>query len=224
MAKVFIGIGHGGKDSGAVANGLRESEINLIMGLACRDELMRYGIEVGISRERDEADLLADEIRECNAFKPDCAIEIHNNAGGGDGFEVFRQTGVHAADSLALAALCEDEVKKLGQNSRGVKTRLNTEGKDWYGWLRSVNYPAVLLEGAFLDTKDHEIIDTVDEQRAFGVAYAHAVMRYLGIVPNPNTGEDDLREKYNTLEASVQALRGRILAAVDAFDNGKGDD
>lgn len=33
MAKVFIGVGHGGVDSGAVANGLREADINLVMAV-----------------------------------------------------------------------------------------------------------------------------------------------------------------------------------------------
>ena len=31
----------------------------------------------------------------------------------------------------------------------------------------------------------------------------------------------ELREKYNTLEASVQALRSHILNAVETFDKGK---
>ena len=83
--KVFIGVGHGGADNGAVANGLREDNLNLAIALACRDELTRHGVKVGMSRTKDEADPLSDEIKECNAFKPDYAVEIHNNAGGGDG-------------------------------------------------------------------------------------------------------------------------------------------
>ena len=85
--KVFIGVGHGGADPGAAANGLREKEMNLVMAKALRDELMRHGLTVKMSRERDENDTLADEIREAAAFDPDAAISIHNNAGGGRGFE-----------------------------------------------------------------------------------------------------------------------------------------
>ena len=41
---------------------------------------------------------------------------------------------------------------------------------------------AVLCECAFIDNdKDNDIIDTVAEQKAFGVAYAKAILRYLGI-------------------------------------------
>ena len=71
MSKVFLGIGHGGTDSGATDNGFKEKDLNLTIGLACRDELARHGVTVKMSREKDEADPLKDEIKECNAFNPD---------------------------------------------------------------------------------------------------------------------------------------------------------
>ncbi len=181
MPKVFIGVGHGGKDPGAVGNGLRESDVNLNMALAMQAELIRHGVIVGISRTSDANDALTEEIAECNAFAPDLAVEVHNNAGGGDGFEVYRQTNAYGHSSLKLAELIETQVKAIGQNSRGVKTRLNG-GVDYFGWLRQVRAPAVLCEGAFVDNvKDAVQIDTEAEQRAFGVAYARAVLEYLGI-------------------------------------------
>lgn len=81
MAKVFIGVGHGGADPGAVSGTWEEADINLVMALAMRDELERHGVTVGISRVKDENDLLQEEIDEANAFKPDVAVECHNNAG-----------------------------------------------------------------------------------------------------------------------------------------------
>ena len=53
MAKVFIGVGHGGKDAGAVGNGLKEKNVNLSIALHLRSELQRHGITVGISRTRE---------------------------------------------------------------------------------------------------------------------------------------------------------------------------
>ena len=35
MKKVYIGVGHGGGDSGAVANGLKEKDLNLTTALEC---------------------------------------------------------------------------------------------------------------------------------------------------------------------------------------------
>lgn len=182
MAKVFIGVGHGGSDSGAVAGGMKESEVNLQMALGMKAELERHGVIVGMSRMKEENDPLTEEIKEANAFKPDVAVECHNNAGGGDGFEVFRQTNKYANQSLKLAQLIEKRVKAVGQNSRGIKTKLNSSGADYFGWLRQVQAPSVLCEGFFLDNvKDRADFDTAAKQKALGVAYAHGVLDYLGI-------------------------------------------
>ena len=178
--KVFIGVGHGGADNGAVANGLKEDNLNLAIALACRDELTRHGVKVGISRTKDEADTLADEIKECNAFGPDYAIEIHNNAGGGDGVEIYHHFGGGKGKTLAQNIL--NEIVAIGQNSRGLKTKKNNQGKDWYGWIRQTVAPACLVECAFVDNKkDIAIIDTAAEQKKMGIAIAKGVLKTLGI-------------------------------------------
>ena len=185
MARVFIGVGHGGDDTGAVANGFRESIINLNMALAMKTELERHGVVVGISRTTDENDRLRDEIAEANAFGPDLAVEVHNNSGGGDGFEVYYQTNSFTVMSKRLAQNIETEVKAIGQNSRGLKTRIGSSGLDYFGWLREVKAPAVLCEGAFLDSSDVEIINTFEKQQRFGVAYAKGTLATLGIAWKP---------------------------------------
>lgn len=141
--KVFIGVGHGGSDPGAVKY-VKEADANLQMALGLKAELERHGVKVGISRVKDENDPLTEEIKEANIFAPDLAVECHNNAGGGSGWEAFRQTNGYAAQSRRLAECIEKRVKESGQKSRGVKTRLNSAGTDYFGWLRQVKAPAVL--------------------------------------------------------------------------------
>lgn len=178
--KVFIGVGHGGADNGAVANGLKEDNLNLAIALACRDELVRHGVTVGISRTKDEADSLAEEIKECNAFNPDYAVEIHNNAGGGDGVEIFHTLKGGKGKTLAQNIL--NEIIAIGQNSRGLKTKKNDRGTDFYGWIRQTKAPACLIEGAFVDNKkDIAIIDTAAEQKKMGIAIAKGVLKTLGV-------------------------------------------
>ena len=177
MRKVFIGVGHGGSDPRACANGLRESDVNLVMALAMKAELERHGVTVGISRVKDENDRLAEEIRECNAFAPDLAVEVHNNAGGGDGFECYISGKNQTARQLAERI--EAEVKLIGQNSRGVKVSTSL------GWVNKVKAPAVLCEGFFLDSADRAIADTAEKQRRFGQAYARGVLGQLGISVKP---------------------------------------
>ena len=202
--RVFIGVGHGGKDPGAVGY-VKESEANLQMALGMKAELEKYGVTVGISRTREEDDPLTEEIREANAFAPDVAVEVHNNAGGGDGFEVYRQTGIYAGKSLKLAKCIEVRVVASGQQSRGVKTRLNGSGTDYFGWCRQVQCPAVLCEGFFVDNKaDSADYNAAEKQQAFGRVYALGVLDYLGIKENPQTGAQMPPESVSLLPYTVQ--------------------
>lgn len=174
MPKVFLSAGHGGSDPGAVANGLKEKDINLQTLLACNDVLVRHGVTTVLSRNKDENDPVQEEVREANASGADLAVSFHNNAGGGDGFEAYYYS--KSSKGKKLAELCEKYVKQLGQNSRGVKAR------DGLMFIGKTTMTAVLTEGFFLDNaKDMQIGDMVAEQKAFGVAYAKAILEYYGI-------------------------------------------
>ncbi len=200
MARIFIGVGHGGTDSGAVANGFKEDELNLAIAIAVRDELQRHSVTVGMSRTKDEADPLSDEIKECNAFGPDYAVEIHNNAGGGDGVEIYHHHAGGKGKTLAQNVL--NEIVAIGQNSRGLKTKKNSEGKDYFGWIRQTVAPACLVECAFVDNKkDITIIDTAAEQKAMGIAIAKGVLKTLGITwvaekPKETPPKSDAKKLY----------------------------
>lgn len=170
MAKVFLSAGHGGSDPGATAYGLKEKTINLNIMLACRDELKRHGVKVYTSRTKDENDPVGEEVREANKSSADVAVSFHTNAGKGDGSESYYYAT--SEKGKKLAQYCEEETKKIGQNSRGVKTKN-------LAFTRGTKMVAVLCECAFIDNdKDNDIIDTVAEQKAFGVAYAKAILRY----------------------------------------------
>lgn len=178
--KVFLSAGHGGSDPGAVGNGLKEKDINLQVLLACQSELVRHGVTVIASRTKDENDRVSEEVREANVSGADIAVSFHINASGGDGFEAFYYTNSNAGKRLA--AICEKYVKELGQNSRGLKS-----GNHLY-FIKNTTMPAVLVESFFIDNaKDVTIGDTIDEQKAFGVAYAKAILEYLGIAWKENT-------------------------------------
>jgi len=174
LAKVFLSAGHGGSDPGAVANGLKEKDINLNTLLACNDVLVRHGVTTILSRTKDENDPVAEEVEEANASKADLAVSFHANAGDGDGFEGFYHSS--NKNGKTLITLAEKYVKEIGQNSRGAKTG------DKLKFIRSTNMTAVLFESFFLDNAtDVKIGDTLQEQKMFGVAYAKAILEYLGI-------------------------------------------
>lgn len=179
MSKVFIGVGHGGSDAGAVDSGLKEKEINLSIALHLREELQRHGVTVGISRTVDEDDPTSEEVKECNAFSPEYAVDIHTNSGGGMGFEVYHT--LSGGKGKVLAQNIEAEVIKIGQKSRGLKTRTNSAGKDYFGFIRQTKCPAVILECAFIDSADAQKINTEEKRRTFAAAYAKGILKTLGI-------------------------------------------
>ena len=171
-------MSHGGSDPGAVANNTKEKDLNLSIAKACGNMLKGYGIEVRMSRSQDENDPLSEEIRECNAFSPDLAVDIHCNAGGGDGAEVFYHHGGGKGKTLAENILAE--IVKIGQNSRGAKTRKNAAGRDYYGFIREITAPAVIVECAFVDNAtDVEILATEGKRKSMGQAIAKGILKTL---------------------------------------------
>lgn len=198
MAKVFLSAGHGGTDPGAVALGLKEKDINLTALLACKTELERHGVTVICSRTKDENDPVNEEVREANASGADLAVSFHANAGGGDGFEAFYYT--KSAKGKKLAQLGEKHVKALGQNSRGIKSG------NHLAFCKNTSMTAVLFESFFVDNDtDNNIGDTVSEQKAFGVAYAKAILEYLEIDYNTTSTKD----KSFKVRVSITNLRIR---------------
>lgn len=180
MSKVFLGVGHGGTDPGAVANGFKEKNLTLDIALACNNELIRHGVTVLMSRTKDEKDTLQNEVDECNKFKPDLAVDIHINAGGGDGAEAYYHYKGGKSKTLANDILCE--IVSIGQNSRGAKIKQGSDGRDYYGFIRKTNAPAVIVECAFIDNKtDIKILDTLSERQEMGKAIAKGILKTLGI-------------------------------------------
>lgn len=215
--KAFIGAGHGGSDPGAVGNGFKEKDLNLAIATACKAELERHGVVVGISRYVDENDPLESRIKECNAFQPDVAVDIHINAGGGDGAEAFYHYKGGMSKELAQNIL--DEMVAIGQNSRGIKTKLNEQGKDYFGFIRQTDAPAVIVECAFVDNRnDITIIDTAAEQRAIGIAIAKGILKTLDIkwVP-PVDKSAELEAENKKLRERIASLESKIASAKKAL-------
>ena len=211
--KVYIGVGHGGKDPGATANGFKEKDLNLVIALSCQAELVRHGVLTQIDRTKDMDRDLSATIKACNAYKPDLALDIHNNAGGGDGAEVYHTISGGTGKTLADNILTE--MVKIGQNSRGAKTKKNSNGKDYFGFIRQTTCPAVIVECAFVDNKtDIKIIDTEAEQKAMGVAIANGILKTLGIEYKEPKNEQ------NTCKVTLPILtKGDSGEAVKAMQN-----
>ena len=133
-----------------------------------------------MSRETDITKDLVDRIKECNDFAPDAAVDIHLNAGKGDGAEVFHSKADGTDDALAQNIL--NEIVAIGQNSRGLKTKLLNDGRDYFGFIRQIKCISALVECAFMDNAtDVQIVDTLEERKKMGIAIAKGILKTLGI-------------------------------------------
>ena len=218
MPKVFIGVGHGGSDPGAVSNNTKEKDLNLSIALACRDVLESHGVSVKMSRTKDENDTISEEIKECNAYSPDLAVDIHNNAGGGDGAEVFHHYGGGVSKTLAENILAE--IVTIGQNSRGAKIRKNSNGKDYYAFIRNTTCPAVIVECAFVDNStDLEILATEGKRQKMGQVIAKGILKTLGIEFQAETGTIyRVQVGAYKIKANAEAMQKRLQeAGFDSF-------
>lgn len=151
----------------------------MTIGKYCAEYLKAQGVTVKMSRTKDIDPGLNNRAMEANRWGADLVCEIHINAGGGDGAEVYYS--IAGGTSKKMAQNIEAEIKKIGQNSRGIKTKKNANGQDYLGIIRMTKAPAVLVECAFIDTKDIKIIDTKAEQKIMGEAIAKGILKTLGV-------------------------------------------
>ena len=165
LAKLAIFAGHGGAEPGAISGNLKEKDLNLAVTLAVTDLLRKSGHTVINNRTTDKNRDLNADAKLANDQKVDGVVEIHFNAGGGYGTEVFYSFVGGKSKELATAIV--NAIAALGFKNRGVKTRLNDQGRDWFGIIRMTNAPAVLVECAFIDSaSDMAMLDINKMARA----------------------------------------------------------
>ncbi|WP_018392981.1 N-acetylmuramoyl-L-alanine amidase [Bacillus sp. 37MA] len=98
IIEVDIDPGHGGKDPGAVSNGLQEKDVVLDIAKKTADYLMKNysNVKINLTRTTDVYHAPEAKVRIANAHKAACLVSIHLNSlyPDSNGFETFRQQGV----------------------------------------------------------------------------------------------------------------------------------
>ena len=187
-----LNAGHGDSDTGAVANGLIERDINMNVAKIAKELMEFNGITVPPIISGSD---LNEVIRQVNLVQgANVCHSIHHNAGGGDGYEAIHS--IFYGKGTEFAKIVEEEFAKLSQNAHGSGdlTKLSSDGvHDYYGFIRNTDPPAIISEYAFIDSDDYRIIDTYEEQYAEAEAIAKAHCRFYGIVyKSPNQGVNDV--------------------------------
>lgn len=207
MKRIYINPGHSDTDPGAVGFE-QERRLNVAVCEHMRAYLQE-NYHVQIRMNPGSMGGLYDICRDANSFGADLFVSNHFNAGGGDGYEAL----VYAENRRGLGQVFEKHVKALGQNSRGVKLRPGLVV------LRDTNMPAVLNEGAFVDTqKDIQDWNEDIELQKLGIAYAKAAAEYLGLEekqPVPSTDGRLYRVQVGaySIKANAEAMQQKLRAA-----------
>lgn len=184
MNEVFVDIGHGGSDPGAVNGKDTEKQWNLDTGLACITELERHGVIVHTSRITDKALSITERCNLANKTKATHFISIHHNAGGGDRGEVIYSI---SNSGKPLAEKIGTELQLVGQTNMKIYNKAGTNNKDYYGVIRGTNAIAVIVEACFIDNvADRQIADTYEKRNTNGIAIAHGILKTLGISIKPD--------------------------------------
>lgn len=181
---VCIDPGHGGRDPGAVGNGLREKDICLRLGLGLKDYLLNhYPVSVVMTRQSDVAMSLGVRATLANNRGADVFISLHINGHSNtsaQGYEDFIHTS-RAARTVRLQNALHPHVASVwtnvGRANRGKKSAN-------FAVLRQTSMPAILLENGFISNqRDAQLLSDSGFRAALvgamgeGLAAAHGWRR-----------------------------------------------
>ncbi len=150
--KIVLDPGHGGKESGASGpTGYLEKDVNLVISKLLRDELVKRGAKVVMTREDDRDVSLVERQVIINKEEPAIALSVHHNSlpdnGDAEKTKGFGTFWYHPQSHNVAIFLQNYVVKNLRKPSYGVF---------WnnLALTRPSAAPAVLLELGFMSNPD----------------------------------------------------------------------
>lgn len=186
MSRICIVVGHGkskngGYDSGAVNGNFHEFRIAREIAKHAQQTLVNeYGVSCDLMNY-DGNLYLQDRINRLKDNTYAYIAEIHLNAGGGTGTEVYYSRN-DATGKKYAAAIADNISKTFGITNRGAKIKLNAAGRDYFGIIRSTKPTANLVETVFIDNNnDLAKVKDADGQKRCGQAIASGIASVLGV-------------------------------------------
>lgn len=177
--KILLDPGHGSEnDLGSRGpTGYPEKDVALVISKLVRDELVKRGATVVMTREGDQDLYPQDRVDVINKTEPNLALSLHYNALPDNG-DALNTQGIGAfwyhAQSYSLATFLHDYlVQKLGRPSYGVF---------WnnLALTRPSVAPAVLMElGFMINPKEFEWITDPQAQKQLAAALADGVEAWV---------------------------------------------
>jgi N-acetylmuramoyl-L-alanine amidase len=183
MSKIYWDKGHGGRDSGAVGNGLQEKTlVSKIVNYGVNYLSSKYeGFEQKTSRVADETRTLDQRTDEANSWGAKVLVSVHINSATvktANGFESHVYKNVDSA-TIAFQNMLHNEImqvnKAFGVNDRGMK-------RSDFHMLRETKMIACLTENLFIiNVSDSDKLKNEEYLKAIGEAHARGIAKYLGL-------------------------------------------
>lgn len=183
---ICISIGHGksakgGYDSGALGGNYQEFKIAREIGKYIGEVFKGYDCTADVINY-DATLYLTDRIAHVNKHGYDLAMEIHLNAAGGTGSEVYYKHKSATGKKLA-GDISKSIANTFGIRDRGAKVKINpANGTDYFGFVRSCKCESLLIETVFIDTaSDRKHVETAAGQKQCAEAIVKAIADFYGI-------------------------------------------
>ncbi len=156
--KVVIDAGHGGTDPGAVAGGVNEKDLNLMIAQYMQDRFLQAGVDATLIRNSDETISPTERVRRILAAYGDnpnvVVISNHNNSSSNtsaEGTEIIY--ALRNTNELSKNIL--DELDKAGLPTRTAYQRRlpNNPSKDYYFIHRETgSTQPIIIEYGYMTT------------------------------------------------------------------------
>ena len=221
--KLCFDPGHGGVDSGAVGNGLKESEVVLPIALEVGEIVGKHGVTVIFTRTTDVFIELSERANIANSAVVDYFISIHANAADSmaKGTETYAFVSGGQGEKLAQALQQSMVYSGIATANRGVKFAN-------FAVLRESKMPAALVETLFIsNAEDAEILR--NRQHDIALAIAKGILSFLAIpfdssVINPQQPKPAVMYRVILDGIQVEALSYQVKAEAavrEAVDSGR---
>lgn len=198
---VVLDAGHGGRDSGAVGNGLLEKNLNLKIAKYCKAELEKYqGVKVYMTRSNDTFVELEQRVAIAVRYKADVFVSLHINSASPSAFgvEVFYPNSNYRPSlgekGRMLASEIQKNLTKNGLHNRGIKTMNSLTGSkypdgslaDYYAVIRGSKQsgiPGIIVEHAFISNESDasRFLNSDTKLKKLGVADAKGIASCYGL-------------------------------------------
>lgn len=186
---IVIDPGHGGENRGGEYEQYVEKEMTPIVAAAMKEELEKYeNVKVYLTHEQDVDMSIEDRVLFAKEKEADflfCLhfnMSVHHNLFGAEVW--IPATGDYYARGRSFAEIQMEAFRELGLHSRGIKTRLNDQGENYYGILRygtQYDVNTALIEHCHLDQeRDQPFYQKGEDQLwEFGIMDATAAAKYF---------------------------------------------